>query len=312
MSPHLAWSKLIPGLVALGLVVALAAGIIVFGGIGRVRGETIRLHVVTNQARGLMNGSDVWLNGQRIGAVTDIDFLPPHADTTARVVVTVQVEEDDAVQIRRDSDVQIRAGGNVIGPVVVYIAAGTTRSPRVADGDTLRAKAQSDFENASATLAMAADELGPIVSNAKAALAHVRDTTGTVGAALSGSAGGDIARLRENVSRLGGLADARPGGVASVVDASRRALARVDSVRALLASSQTSYGRFKRDSTLGDVIAGVRDELAALQQRLSSREGTLGRFRADSAIVRQITLARGEMATLFADVRRRPSRYIAF
>lgn len=312
MSPHLSWSKLVPGLVALGLVVASAAAIVVFGGIGSVRGDTIRVHVITNQARGLMNGSDVWLNGQRIGAVTDVDFLPPHTDTTARVVVTVQVEEDDAVQIRRDSDVQIRAGGNVIGPIVVYIAAGTMSSPRVRDGDTLRAQAQSDFENASATLGVAMDELGPIVSDTKAALARVRDTSGSVGAALAGSASGDITRMRSTLQRLGGLAGRRAGSPASLMAASRSALARVDSVRALLASPSTSYGRFKRDSTLGDAIAGVRDELAILQERMASREGTLGRLRTDSAIVRQVTLARGEMAALFADVRRRPLRYIAF
>src|SRR5688572_23897682 len=192
MSPRLTWSNLIPGLIALGLVVAIAAAVLVYAGVGRIRGDTLRLHVVTNQARGLMNGSDVWLNGQRIGTVTDIDFLAPGADTTARVVVVMDVREDDAVQIRHDSEVNIRAGGNIIGPIVVYITAGTIASPRIADGDTLRARPQWDFENASTKLGLATDEVGPTVADAKLAIARVHDPSGTIGAALSGSANGEI------------------------------------------------------------------------------------------------------------------------
>ena len=312
MSPHLTWSKLVPGLIALGLVVAIAAAVLVFAGVGRVRGETIRLHVVTDQARGLMNGSDVWLNGQRIGTVTHVGFLPPSVDTSARVVVSVEVEADDAVQIRRNSDVQIRAGGNVIGPIVVYIAAGTATSPRVANGDTLRAESQSDFEVASSKLGLAADELGPMIADAKMTMARVHDRSGTIGAALNGSANGEVARLRANVSRLGRRAGGRVGGDGSLMATARVALARVDSVRALLGSPNTSYGRFKRDSTLSGVIAGVRDELASIRALMDSSGGTLARVRSDSAIVRQITIARREMAELFADVRRHPSRYIAF
>lgn len=315
MSPRLTWSKLIPGLIALGLVVAIATAVIVFAGVGRIHGDTIRLYVVTNQARGLMNGSDVWLGGQRVGAVTDVDFLPPGADTTARVVVVMDVKTDDAVQIRRDSEVQIRAGGNVIGPVVVYITAGSATSPRIGDGDTLRARSQSDFENASARLAAATDGLGPIAGDAKTVVARLRDTTGTIGAALGGSANGEVARFRSTVSRFmrtfGGATS--PGDVRqSLFAGAGVALARVDSVRALLASPHTSLGRFKRDSTLGNAIAGVRDELATLRARMDSSEGTLGRLGRDSAIVRQVTNAQREMAELFADVRRRPARYIAF
>ena len=90
------------------------------------------------------------------------------------------------------------------------------------------------------------------------------------------------------------------------------ALARVDSIRMLLASPDGNLGRFRRDSTLPRTIAAVRDELSALQTRMDSSTGTLDRFARDSALIRAVAAARQEMTLLFADVKRRPLRYIAF
>ena len=298
MSPRLSWSKLVPGLIVLGLIVAIAAGVLVFAGVGRVRGETLRLHVVTGQVRGLMKGSDVWLGGQRVGAVADIGFLPPGADTTARVVVAMDVSADDAEHIRRNSPVEIRAGGTVIGPIVVYISPGTPASPRVADGDTLRA-ATRDFETASGRLADATDQIGPITNDVKTVMSHMKNIRGQLP---------DFSR-RPTLSGF----DLPRDQVSILMSTSRGALARVDSLRALLASPNGTYGRFKRDSTLGETIASVRDELASLSARMDSTNGgTLGRFSRDSAIVRQVTNAQRAMTELFDDFRRRPSRYIAF
>ena len=89
-------------------------------------------------------------------------------------------------------------------------------------------------------------------------------------------------------------------------------LARVDSIRALLASPDGNLGRFRRDSTLPRTIADVRDQLAALQTRMDSSTGTLDRFARDSAITHAVADARREMALLFADLKKHPMRYIAF
>src|SRR5688572_24268778 len=137
MAPRLSWSSLLPGLIAFAAVVLIAIGVIVFAGVGKIRGDTMRLYVRTNQARGVMKGSDVWLAGQKIGVVDEIGFGTPGGDTLARVVLALSVREKDAAQIRRDSHAQVRAGANIIGPIVVYISSGTPNSPAVRDGDTL-------------------------------------------------------------------------------------------------------------------------------------------------------------------------------
>src|SRR5687768_2235362 len=124
MPQRISWSKLFPGLAALAAVLLIAAGVLRFAGVGRVRGEKIQLYVLADQARGVMQGTEVWLVGQKIGLVDNVTFQPPTTDSTARVVIVVRVRKRDAEQIRRDSDAQVRAGLNFIGPVVVYITAG--------------------------------------------------------------------------------------------------------------------------------------------------------------------------------------------
>jgi hypothetical protein len=92
----------------------------------------------------------------------------------------------------------------------------------------------------------------------------------------------------------------------------RGALARVDSIGALLASTSGSFGRFHRDSTLIQSVAGLRDELTELQARLDSAGGNANRLSTDSSLVRSVAESRRAMSRLFDDIRRRPLRYVHF
>jgi len=314
--PRTSWRDLLPGLLALAVVVSSAIGIMMFAGIGRLRGKTIHIFLVTNQARGVIPGTEVWLEGQKVGVVDRIDFRAPSADTGSRVVIVMSVRVKDAGQIRRDSPAQVRIGGSIVGPVVVYIDAGNPRSPAARHGDTLRGPAQSDLQLAGVKANVAMDQIGPLIADAKTVIAHARNPNGTIGAAMAERGGGEVARLRAQMTRLrehmfrggGGGAKSRAG----IATHARSALARVDSIRGLLKSPSSSFGRFRRDSTLGATVADVRDELARLRSRFAESEGTLGRLGTDSAVTRAIADAQREMALLFDDIRRRPSRYIVF
>ena len=89
-------------------------------------------------------------------------------------------------------------------------------------------------------------------------------------------------------------------------------MARADSVRAVIASQNTSLGRVRHDSALMREVADIRNELDIIHARLASPNGTLGRARADSALFDAIAGAQREMTLIMADVRRRPLRYIHF
>jgi len=89
-------------------------------------------------------------------------------------------------------------------------------------------------------------------------------------------------------------------------------MAQVESVRRLVASPGASLGRFRRDSTLLRTVADLRDELSITSALLSNQSGSLARFGQDSIIAVQTAELSKQMTALFADIRRRPFRYIAF
>lgn len=312
MAARLSWSSLVPGLIALTLLVAIGVAVLTYGSVGRVAGDKIRLHVLTDQARGVMPGTEVWIQGQRVGTVEKISFREPSTDTMQRVVLSVDVRARDAGQIRRDSEIRVRTGANVVGPIVVYITGGTPGSAPVHEGDTLRATTHVDAENALRGLEAATAEAAPLLADARTVLQHVRDRRGTLGAALAERGGPQAGRLGSNIARLRGSLDATATERDELRARASAALARVDSVRALLRSDHGSLGRFRRDSSLVRTVAHLHDEVDSLRQRMAEERGTLGRFSSDSAVTRALAAARQEMAKLFEDMRKRPLRYVAF
>lgn len=312
MAPRLTWSKLVPGIIAIAVIVSATIALLVYGSVGRIAGDKMRLYVVTNSARGVMPGTEVWLSGQKVGVVEDVGFRAPDTDTSSRVVITMDVREKDAGQIRRNSDVRVRAGANLVGPIVVYVSAGTPESPRATAGDTLFAAAQPDVQDAMRRLGDATREFGPLMNDARTVLSNVRDPNGTIGAFMRRGTGSELAQLRSQVEALGEELGGGSPARTDFLTTAKAALARVDTIRALLRSERSSLGRFRRDTTLGRTVANVRDELASLGARLDENRGTLGRFAADSAIQGALASAQAEMALLWEDVRKRPLRYIAF
>jgi ABC-type transporter Mla subunit MlaD len=312
MAPRLSWSRLVPGIITIIVVAVATVVLLVYSSTSGVSGEKLRLYVVTNSAHGVMRGTEVWLSGQKIGVVEDVSFRPVSTDTTARVILAIDVRQSDAEQIRHDSDVRVRAGANLLGPIVVYISAGTPESAAAHDGDTLVAARQSDAQDTMRRLGEARTELGPLMTDARAVIAHARNPNGTVGAYMRSGAGGEIGQLRSQVSALRDQFGGSSASRSQFMAGAKGALARVDSIRVLLRSERSSLGRFRRDTTLGRTIASVRDEVAELRARMKDNHGSAGRFAADSAIQRALASAQAELALLMEDIRKRPLRYLAF
>jgi hypothetical protein len=88
-------------------------------------------------------------------------------------------------------------------------------------------------------------------------------------------------------------------------------MARTDSVRALLASRNTSLGRFRRDSTLAGEVSDIRNELTLVRAALDEPRGTAGRVLHDSAVTSALGQAQQEMTLLLADIKKNPRRYLS-
>lgn len=320
MARRLVWADVRGGLLALLVLVAVSVATLKYARVGALHGDRIRLYVRAGEARGLLKGSEVWLLGQKVGLVTDVRFQPPsESDTTSRLLVATEVQALYTEAIRRDAVAQIRAGGSLIGAVVVYLSPGSPTAPSIRDGDTIRAKPQADIEGATARFGAAGKELPAIFENVKALRAELEATEGTAGALLhQGTAAS--AQLRTSgaqLARLGTRVTEARGSVSRLMDGSlsaraTRVLARTDSVRALLASSSGSLGRLRKDSTLVTEVAEIQAELARVRASLTESRGTAGRVLHDSAAFNALGDVQREMSLLVGDMKKHPLRYNPF
>jgi phospholipid/cholesterol/gamma-HCH transport system substrate-binding protein len=315
--PH--WQDLRLGIVAAIIVAVGAVLILVFGRVGIIHGKKITLFITTDGARGVIRGTEVWLDGQKVGQVKGITFRPPTVPPSERLVLEIHVLETARSHLRRDTRVEVRSGGSIIGDQVVSLRSGTVKSPAVSDGDTIHAGEQMDLESVGADAVAASRELPAIMSNVKILAAQLQTAEGTLGAFGMDQGGAQMAGVRAKTARLmAHLSDSRGtvglafDGSAALRTRAERAMAEVDSLRALIGSSQHSLGRFRRDSSLVREISRLRAELQEIQQLAASPTGTIGRLRGDSAVVRNIHRDLASLDSLFADIKKHPLRYIAF
>lgn len=319
MPRRTSWKELFLGLVALAAIVGGGLAILLFARIGTLHGRTFRLYAQTGEARGVIRGSEVWLGGQKVGQVKDIQFLPTSVDQRSRLLISMDVLESARSNVRVDSRAQIRAGGTLIGAPVVYLSIGTNASRAARAGDTIRSLPQTDVENMASEFALASRHFPEIISNVKVLNRQLNSVQGTLGALGIEHGGPQLSSTRAHLSRLSARVSEPSGSVGlalnartAVMERARRVMARADSVRQLVGSERTSFGRFRRDSSLLREISDIRNELDILRGRLSTPAGTLGRLQTDSAIFAALGGAQREMTLLFADMRRRPLRYIRF
>lgn len=320
MARRLAWSNVRGGLIAIAVIVGVAAATLRFARVGALRGDRVRLYAAVGAARGVLKGSEVWLLGQKVGKITDIRFRSPsESDTTARVLIEMEVLEKYGAALHRDAEAQVRTGGSVIGAMVVYLTSGSAGAPVVRDGDTLHAKPQSDIESATAQFGAVTRELPGIINDVKSIRAELKSTSGTAGALLRAGAvdrgplqttGAQLTRLRQRLANgSGSLGRIMDGGLRA---RAAQVMARADSVRTLVGSSSTSLGRLRKDSTLLAEVADIRDELGKVRASLADARGTAGRVLHDSAAFDALGEVHREMSLLVADLKKHPLRYSPF
>ena len=312
------WRNLIPGLIALASIVAAALAVLVFARIGRVPGEKVTLYTITSSARGVMPGTDVWLEGRKVGTVRAIRFRDVASDTGGRLVLAMEVQKEHLPLFRRDSHAQIRAGGRLIAAPVVYVSIGTPAAAALAAGDTLSSRPQGDSEGVASQIAIASRQFPAIIENVKLLNQHLTTARGTAGAILGDAGTQQLEVVMANGSRLTNRALNGRGTIGlalrrgSLMERAKHAMAGADTVKLLLASSTTSIGRFRRDSTLLRTIGDVRNEVSIARHLLAEPRGTAGRVLADSAIVQELGRLEAQLGEIMADVKARPFRYIAF
>ena len=310
------WSDLRTGIIAaivLGLVITAT---LLFARVGSLHGKKVTLYVVTDDATGVLAGTEVWLAGQKTGLITDVRFRPPSSDTLERLILTMEFLDKALPNVRRDSYAQVRAGGSMIGTPILYVSAGSIGSPQLHDGDTLRARINPILSNVTTQVGQIRPAVSALMSDLKLLDDRIAQPTGTVGAfrrygfPAMPEFGARLTRMSNKASNGGGtiaLATRR-----NLMARASRVMSQSDSIRALLGSNSSSLGRFRRDSTLMKKAGGVMAELDTLRALASDPMGSIGGPHPDSALVRELARSRVLLDSLMKDVKSHPTRYIRF
>jgi hypothetical protein len=312
--PHqMHWRELKGGLIAVAVIFAIVFSIFAFARVGGLHGKKVTLYVVTDDAPGVLAGTEVWLAGEKDGLVTDISFRPPGTDTLERLLIKTEFLKKALPHVRRDSYAQIRAGGTLIGTPIIFISAGTAASAPLKDGDTLKALPLAGIGAVAEGAAKLIPRVGKLVTTAKEITTKTDRPVGTIGN-IRASGLPDLPDVTAGISSLNSRARGN-GAIASALRGNLQVrashvMASADSVRRLVGSNRGSVGRFRKDTTLATKASHVLAELDTLRALASSPLGTIAAVHSDSVLARKLTEQHQLMTALVRDIKSNPMRYI--
>lgn len=315
MARDLQWSELKTGVIAAAMIVTLVLGVLFFARVGALRGDKDDIYVLTQEADGVLEGTEVWLSGQKIGLVKDVHFRPVSTDSLERLAIHAEILRNRMYLLRRDSWADIRSGDNLIGSPIVFISSGTSKARPLNPGDTLVNVSTSKMKPVGVKVDELLTKLTTLADSSKRVVAALSSPTNNVGAFRQSG----IAKIHDASVTLSGLMSKTTTGGGSIALASRgnlpervsRLLAEKDSIALLFTTDRGNVGRFRKDSTLFRKVSEIRSELDSLKAMTSGTTG-IARFRSDSTLTIEMARARAQLTEIMADLKKHPGRYIRF
>jgi phospholipid/cholesterol/gamma-HCH transport system substrate-binding protein len=308
------WSQLRIGLIVLTGIIAAVAAVLSFARVGALHGKTTRLYLVTDMASGVLNGTEVWLAGKKVGLVRSVKLRPPATDTAERIAIAMDVLDPYVRYIRRNSDVRIQPGGRLIGTPVVYIDVGTETAPGVSAGDTLRARAQIQARSGLADASSLGDSLTEIAATVSTIKTEF-DSTANDLSGLARMSSRQANAVHVALDKFSDRALASHGTIAGLVQDTARLRQEASRVSALAdsigmaANGSGEIGRFRRDSTL---ILQARQTLASVAELRRRVARYAGRSDEGAALATQLDRTHAQLDSIVRDAKSHPLRYITF
>lgn len=316
MPNRLHWRELTVGIVAAATIALLIFVILFYARVGALHGKKVTLYVVAEGAPGVLEGTEVWLAGQKEGLVKDVTFRPPTVDTSERVLIILDFLESALPSLRKDSYAQIRPGGSPIGTPVISITAGTSPYPQLHEGDTLHERPAPAIANLANDIGSIGPELSALGAATNELASKLDHPVGTIGT-LRAEGFPDFPDVKAGMSSMQRRATTGNGTIALAMRGDLRAramrtMSSADSVKRLLASNRGSLGRFRRDSTLVSKSQHILAELDTLHALITSPIGTLAAVHSDTVLASELQQNKILLKELIADMKKNPMRYIRF
>lgn len=303
-----------------GAVILIALAILGFGGYklgeaANLFGDRYRLIAFVPDANGLRVGGSVTVAGQLVGNIAQIDFLPPDADTTRNLRVTMELSEEVQPQIRADSRARLRTQG-LLGDKVLDISPGTPRYAALAAGDTLPLAPSLDYDQIIAQASGAVGDVVGLTKDLRGITGGIAKGEGTVGQLVTNRLLYDeltttltrtnalLQRMQNPNGTVGRLLE-DPALYANLV----RVTGTLDTLTTQIARSEGTVGRLLKDDSLYVRLVGVTSGADSLLKLMTQGNGLAAKLLTDQQGYDQLNRALTELNAILADVRRNPGRY---
>jgi phospholipid/cholesterol/gamma-HCH transport system substrate-binding protein len=309
------WEQLRVAAVILVSLLILGFGGYRLGQAANLFGERYRLVAFVPNANGLRVGGSVTVAGQLAGSITEIDFLPPDADSTRNLRVTVELSEAVAPQVRADSRAKLRTQG-LLGDKVFDISPGTPRFAALTPNDTLQLAPSLDYDEIIGQASGAVGDVVALTQDLRGITGGIAKGEGTVGQLVTNRTLYDelsgtlvqtnalLRRLQSPNGSVGRLLD-DPALYTNLV----RVTATLDTVTSGLARNEGTVGKLLRDDSLYVRLVGITSGADSLMRLLTRGDGLAAKLLNDQQSYDQLNRALTELNAILADVRRNPGRY---
>jgi phospholipid/cholesterol/gamma-HCH transport system substrate-binding protein len=235
---------------------------------------------------GLEPGSNVYLNGIKVGVV---DSIAPSKADIGKVAATIEI--DDAADVRQDTRAMLQYAG-ITGLRIIDLRGGTQASPPLAPGSTIP-PGETTLDKLSRQAEVLADESAQLMIKANKIVDNLTVVTDPA----------KFARMEEIVENLAVTTTEMKHMVAESRTAMRSTLASVD---AAAGSAKTALDRTTEllDTQVGQLIADASKLIADVGAVFTANEGAV---RSAVFDLRQASRSFKELAR---EVRQRPSRLL--
>jgi len=314
-STFITWDQLKVGAMIIVAILIMVIAIFKLGQSAKLFTRRYSLVTFVPSTAGLRVGGQVTVAGQLAGAGKSIDFLPVDFDTTRNLKITVEVDQADSAQVRRDSKATLRTLG-LLGDKVFDISPGTPHFRPLHDGDTLVLGNALDYEAVLKQASGALDQVVSLTGTLQKLANGVSRGQGTIGALVTSRAlydqlnstlattNGLMVRLQNPRGTVGHLLDDP-----AMYNNLNRVLMSADTIVAQLGSSQGTVGKLLRDDQLYTRLLSSVAGLDTLVGTMARGNGTVSRLFTDQELYDRILKSVTELNNVLVDVRRDPRRY---
>lgn len=278
--------KVRAGAFVVGALGLLAFVLVVFGGLKFWEGETKYRIEFGDTVRGLEEGAYVYLEGIRVGRVSDIRF----ADRgSSKVIVTIEVKE--GTPVHTDTHALLQYAG-ITGLKVIDLEAGTPSAPLLAEGGTI-VEGETTLDKFEQKAQEVADQSTQLMRRANQIVDNIAKIT-------EPSQFASLQEIMANTKQLTANLASATSQLQTMVAENRGA------VKASLGAVQEAASRATEmlDGHIGSLVTNADAFLARLDDMIRANEGPL------RSAVFDLRQASRNFKELSRDVRQRPSRLL--